>query len=659
MPAERHVLLLAAGLGVANVLLALFALPYSPGLDDPTLYTSVYSYQHYGQLSFPDDDIPFMYKHPPTKYWVVGLLVSAGLPLRLATAGLFLASYLLVLVAAHACRFTFFRRLAVLFAVPAAVTLCPFISYSPENLTHGEVIGRLRPDDLVLTFWLSGLLWLEASRRQKRRAWYGFLAGACIGLASATHWFGLSALAAIVVYQAAARLGREPGAGRRGALVAFGMAAPLLPFLVAIRPYWPNVWALIASQGGERGPGGLASAWTHHVADFWFLHQWMKLHLGEVWAAAALLAVPVKLALPPIVVAAPVLLGQRATRVFGLAALSLPLAVLGANHKSIGYELPEIALFLLAVGWLLAGLLERIAGPLSRLLASTVFLIPIATASPAVWRPRALRFMDQSHSLDLLRAAGRTIVGPGATLVGRFYTGGADNWVLAGRPWDPGIDFAVTREFDLYSAPLHRSYLLGRTRVTGFVLTPDMPSASLVYFKASKGQTPVDGFLLRNGQISRFSESQTGWRFAMLSCQAATEELPWLSPQPPVVIAGYIPRTNHCVGETASAMWPSSAASVFLRRTRSLTDISREVLVALLVPSASDDAAAGSLRARCRCVSLQETSGGLTRVPAHHLLAGLKKTDAVIRFYATSSDFAAGRTMTDRFAEQRRSLSAQ
>ena len=176
--AERRVLLCAAALGVVNVLVALFALPYSPGLDDPALYTSIYSYQHYGQLSFPDDDIPFMYKHPPTKYWAVGLLVSAGLPLRLATAGLFLASYLLVLAAATACRFKFFQHLAVLFAVPAAVTLVSVhFVLAREPGAHGEAIGRLGPDDLVLTLWLSGLLWLEAARRGRHRLWYGVAGG--------------------------------------------------------------------------------------------------------------------------------------------------------------------------------------------------------------------------------------------------------------------------------------------------------------------------------------------------------------------------------------------------------------------------------------------------------------------------------------------------
>jgi hypothetical protein len=291
--AERRILLFVAALGVVNVLVALFALPYSPGLDDPALYTSIYSYQHYGQLSFPDDDIPFMYKHPPTKYWAVGLLVSAGLPLRLATAGLFLASYLLVLAAATACRFKFFQQLAVLFAVPAAVTLCPFISYSPENLAHGEAIGRLRPDDLVLTFWLSGLLWLEAARRERRRLWYGVAGGLCIGLASVTHWFGIPALAAIVVYLAAARLERDPEPGGRGVLIGLGTAAVLLPFWIVIRPYWPQVWTLLSSQGGEPSPGGLAAAWTRHSTDYWFLYQWMKMHASEVWAATALLSVPV------------------------------------------------------------------------------------------------------------------------------------------------------------------------------------------------------------------------------------------------------------------------------------------------------------------------------------------------------------------------------
>ena len=440
------------------MLVALLALPYSPGLDDPALYTSIYSYQHYGQLSFPDDDIPFMYKHPPTKYWAVGLLVSAGLPLRLATAGLFLASYLLVLAAATACRFTFFQHLAVLFAVPATVTLCPFISYSPENLAHGEAIGRLRPDDLVLTFWLSGLLWLEAARRERQRLWYGVAGGACIGLASVTHWFGIPALAAIVVYLAAARLGRDPEPGRRSVLIGLGAALVLLPFWIVIRPYWPQVWALISSQGGEPSPAGLAAAWTRHSTDFWFLFEWMKMHASEVWAAAALLSVPVTLAIPPILIAAPILLALPATRVFGLAAIWLPFAVLRANHKSIGYELPELALYLLAIGWLVALPMETITNPRIRVLSASVFLLPTLTSSPALWHPQVLRLMDQSHSLDLLRSVGRALVGPGATVVGRFYTSGADNWLASGLAEDPGVDFVATREFDLHSAPLHRSY---------------------------------------------------------------------------------------------------------------------------------------------------------------------------------------------------------
>jgi hypothetical protein len=653
MSAERRVLSFAAALGVVNVLVALFALPYSPGLDDPALYTSIYSYQHYGQLSFPDDDVPFMYKHPPTKYWVVGLLVSAGLPLRLATAGLFLASYLLVLAAASACRFTFFQRLAVLFAVPATVTLCPFISYSPENLAHGEAIGRLRPDDLVLTFWLSGLLWLEAARREGRRLWYGVVGGVCIGLASITHWFGIPALAAVVVYMAAARFDRDPEPGRRGAFIALGTALVTLPFWILIRPYWPQVWTLISSQGGEPSPGGLAAAWTRHSADYWFLYQWMKMHASEVWTATALLSVPVILAIPPIVIATPILLALPSTRVFGLAAIGLPFAVLQANHKSIGYELPELALYLLAIGWLVARPMERITNPRIRVLGASVFLLPTLTSSPAVWHPEVLRLMDQSHSLDLLRSVGRALVGPGATVVGRFYTSGADNWVQTGLPQDPGIDFVATREFDLYSAPLHRSYQEGRARVTGFVLTPEMPSASLVYFQDSQKAQPVTGFVLHRGGVSRFSPSQSGWTFAMLSCEVNEEELSWVWPTPPGPVSGYVPRTKHCVAEAASVTWPDSAASVLLRRTRSLRDVSHKVLVALLRPATTGDTVSESLEARCSCVTVQEASGGLTSVPTPWLLAGLRGSDSVIRMYATSADFAARRSMAARFKEQR------
>jgi hypothetical protein len=471
-------------------------------------------------------------------------------------------------------------------------------------------------------------------------------------LASVTHWFGIPALAAIVVYLAAARLEKDPEPGRRGVLIALGAALVLLPFWIVIRPYWPQVWTLLSSQGGEPSPGGLAAAWTRHSTDYWFLYQWMKMHASEVWAAAALLSVPVTLAIPPIVIATPILLALPATRVFGLAAIWLPFAVLRANHKSIGYELPELALYLLAIGWLVAGPMETITNPRIRVLGAGVFLLPTLTSSPALWHPQALRLMDQSHSLDLLRSVGRALVGPGATVVGRFYTSGADNWLASGLPEDPGVDFVATREFDLHSAPLHRSYLESQTRVTGFVLTPEMPSASLVYFRDNQKAEPVTGFVLRRGQVSRFSPTKTGWTFAMLSCQANEEELSWVWPTPPGPVSGYVPRTKHCVAEAISATWPDSAASVLLRRTRSLRDVSHKVLVALLRPATVDDAVREALEARCSCVTVQQASGGLTGVPTSWLLTGLRRSDSVIRMYATSADFAANRSMAARYGEQ-------
>jgi hypothetical protein len=495
-------------------------------------------------------------------------------------------------------------------------------------------------------FWLSGLFWLEAARRRRGRLWYGFVAGACMGSAAASHWFGLPALSAVLVYQLAARLDQDPATGRRSLITLSGVVVVLVPLLLALRPYSLEVWTLLSSQGGGLPPSGPIAAWARHRADLWFLIEWMKVHLGNVWAATALLTVPNVLAVSPIVIAVPILFALPWTRVFGLAAMGLPTAVVLVDHKSIGYEMPEIALYLLACGWLLASVLDRLVGPTARIAASLVFVLPIATASPAIWDPRSLRLLDQSHSLDLLRAMGRSVVGPGAAVVGRFYTDGADKWLAERIPEHPSIGFTATRESDFHSLPLHRSYWSGRTRAVGFVLTPEMPSASLVYFKAGQDARWSAGFLARDGKVSKFSESLSGWRFSMLGCRARAEELSWVWPQPPVPISGYVPRTSHCVARLAKTAGTDPGASVFLRRTASIRDVSSKVLVALLLPEASREAIADTIDSECACTSLQEVSGGLSDVPASWLLGGLKKTDVVIRFYASGSDLAANRPMT-------------
>ncbi len=656
--------LVAAAAGLGNVLLALFFLPYSPGFDDRGLYSSIYAYQHYGRLFYPVYDLPLMYIHPPTKYWLVGVLVSSGVALRVATAGLLVVSYLVAVAGAFACRFTCFQRLAVLFAISATVTLCPFISYNPENLAHGEVIGKLRPDDLVLVFWLGGLLWLEASRGNGWRSSYSFIGGLCIGLASIMHYFGIPAVAVIAVYGGAALFEGGPLRGRRLVPVVLGLVVVLVPFVLAVRPYLTQISAMILGQAGETSPRGVVDVWRRHLADFWFLLQWMKRHTSNVWAAAALMAAPVWMGVPPLVIGGIVLLVFRSSRVLGLAALSVPVAVLFAAHKSIGYELPEVALFLLACGWALSALLDRSADERLRLAAAGFFVLAVATSSPLVWHPSELRFMDQTHSPELLRAMGRAVIGPGATVVGSIlpgvmagrdvYIGGEDTFVLAAGLDECGIDFVAEREFHLAAARLHRMYRGGRVRLAGFVLTPETPSASVVYFTARTTSAPLKGFITRNGEIQRFSQTGTGWKFKMLDCRASREELPWVSPRPPVRIAGYIPRTDHCANRVLSAKGLDGRfASIFLRGAYPNGEIAERAMVPLLIDDAADAQSSEAMRQECGCETVQSTFGGLTEVPAHWLLAGLRETDRVIRFYATAADLMRGRSMATRFAAGR------
>jgi hypothetical protein len=651
---DRRVLLFVAAIGFAQVLLALFCLPYTPGIDEQELHTAVYAYQHYGRLFYPAYDLPFMYLAPPTKYWLVSTLVMWGVPLRFATAGLFVTCYVLLIVGAFVCDFTFFQRLAVLWSISATVTLYPFLSYDPENPTYGEQIGRLRPDDLVLLLWLGGLLWLEASRRTGWRSSYSFVGASCIGLASVTHWFGLPALSVVGVYSAAALLGGGERRARRLISIALGVALAILPCALALIPYAREVSWWVFNLGGDPAPRTFADVWRRHATDYWFLLQWMKRHAASVWAPASLLAGPASIGVPPVVFGGLILLAFRSSRVLGLAGLGLPVAVLISWRKSSGYELPEIALFLLACGWVVAAPLDRLVGRARWMAALGVFLVPLATSSPLVWHPSGLQIMDQRRSPEMLRAMGRAVVGPGASVVGPFYTGGADNFVLNGSPLEPAIDFVAEREFQLAAAPLHHMYLSGQTRIAGFVLTPETPSASTVYFTAKKGPAPITGFVAWKGGIEKFTQSGTGWQFKVLMCRASLEELSWVSPPTPVRIAGYVPRTNHCVNNTLRAKGLDGRfASVFLRRTRSFSVMSRKVMVPLLIDDAANTESAADLEHRCGCETLERFPGTLSSVPAHWLLAGLRNSDRTIRFYAGSADLIAGRDMALRFASGR------
>jgi hypothetical protein len=72
-------------------------------------------------------------------------------------------------------------------------------------------------------------------------------------------------------------------------------------------------------------------------------------------------------------------------------------------------------------------------------------------------------------------------------------------------------------------------------------------------------------------------------------------------------------------------------------------------VVPLLIDDAADGQVGTALADGCGCRTIQTVAGGLEPVSADSLLAGLKATDRVIRFYSTTADLLAGRTMPQQF----------
>jgi hypothetical protein len=94
-------------------------------------------------------------------------------------------------------------------------------------------------------------------------------------------------------------------------------------------------------------------------------------------------------------------------------------------------------------------------------------------------------------------------------------------------------------------------------------------------------------------------------------------------------------------------------ATAFLRRTTSMTSMGRTVLVPLLIDAAADSEHAARLGQHCECQVVETFHGGLTEVPAHWLVTGIRSSDRTIRFYASSADLLAERSMDRRFASGR------
>jgi hypothetical protein len=637
---------------IGQLLLALFLLPTYPGFDDRTLYAAIYSYLHYNRLMYPIYDLPFMYIHPPTKYFLVAVLIKSGLPLRLACAALVVAPFVFLALGLAALPVKATQRSAALVAVTASLTLVPFVAYAFEFYEYDEYLGGLRPEAMILPTWFGGLIWLEAARRSGWSLWRLSIGSVLICLTSTLHYWAAPAALALVVYAVVFILDRQGSKPMWKAFAALGLGLGLvvIPVVIAFLPYAKAVFELLRTQAGDSG--SISDAWARHRADLAFLGQMVENHFALVWPVRILLVPALATGLPLWLIALTVLGAQAEFRVLALSAAPLPLAVQLAQHKSTGYYLPEISLFLFAVLIIAANLIDR-AFPGRSWIGCVLATIAMVSIGPLIWDRSALEMAVMDDPAELSRAMGRDIVGPNATIIGPFYTSGEANWIPAGDPLSPFVDYRAEQEFDFHSAYMHEVYRRGLLSISGFVFTPRSPSSSMVFFsRKGVAREPV-GFVKRDGQIEKFTKEGGGWVFQVLDCHIGTEDRLW-APQTKPQIAGYLPNTNYCPAKFLSKSANSNQfASAFLRTVSPDGAVADKALVPLLIAEDLQAEAGSEMLAKCGCEVIQSTRGGLSKMSKASLLTDLKARDRTIRFFSSTDDFQEDRSIDVKFFGRR------
>lgn len=650
---EKWAFALLAIACICQLQIALFYLPAYPGFDDRTLFAAVYSYLQYDRMMYPIYDIPFMYIHPPTKYFLISTLMKCGLSVRVACAVLVIVPFLIFLSGLLVLPAGRLVRVAASLAMTLALTVISFVSYGYELYNHNELLGGLRPDATIVLTWFGGLVWLEAGRRSDWNSGFLALGSILICLAATLHYYSMPSLIALAVYGVAIFWGLK---WSRSALKAFAALAAgpvlvLLPFAVVMLPYLKTVASLVGSQAGNSG--SVADAWLRHRADLASLLGLAKESFAIVWPSVVLLAPALWLKIPLWALAAFLLVFVKDMRWMVLAAIPVPIAVNFAHHKSLGYYMPEIALFFFSVLFAGAILLDRYVA--RRWAVHAVALFAVLGASPFLWDRAALRWPAAQAPEDLLRAMSREIIGSSATVVGQFYTSGEKNWVLNGEVLSPGVDYRVEEEWDFRSAATHDAYLAGQLAVAGFVLTPQTPSSSKIFFSKKTDGTKQVGFVQRSENVEKFTEDERGWQFQILHCAVRPEDRLW-APQTKPQIAMYLPHTRYCAAQyLLRSGEPGQFASAFMRSVSGDGTIGANAIVPLLISDELQSRLGGQLLTECGCRVVQTTRGGLSKVPPAELIDKLRASESRIRFFSNVKELQENLSMDEKYWGNRKS----
>jgi hypothetical protein len=595
------------------------------GPDELGLYNPSYMVSHYGRATYP---IFFQYDatiiHPPIHTGTIGLLNYLGFTWYYAEATPVVLWFLLTIWVVVRGAFPATVKLGLLFGIAFLMSVGP---------RAGFMYFGTRPEGHVEAAWLAGLLLLEDGRLREWNAPRLFAGALALMWASAVHYYATAAVAGVAVYLVwcVKDLGWQAARPRVRALIA-GAAVFAVPYLAwYVLPHLREILLWIRNQ---QGGGSVAGSVRSHF------------DLYAAWAKGAamplVVAWPMALGIPLMLISTALLFAVRATRGIALAALPLEVTIfLFASHKQGVYLIHEIAIFAAAVGiaalvwaeWLIGRWLpakwRAVVPPVAAILFG-LYLWPGNFLAAG-----AISFKPRTNEAELARAAARRILGPHARVAGRlllwYASGGEDyynlqmdlNWVPEIRV-DPASlfqNFDAVAEHENFSAETQASqritissaYADGGLRLRGFYFSDADPELQIVLLSA-RPVSAVQGYAMLGGRLQRFDQHPDGdYELIAAACPS-------------------LPETPY---ERWNSRWPGTASAiVYLPGPR--PDGAANV-VTLLTPRGRPQASSEISRS---CRELFRARGGVTAADPEALIRELRTQDTTIRFARNVEDVA-------------------
>ena len=594
------------------------------GPDELGLYNPSYMVSHYGRATYP---VFFQYDatiiHPPLHAGAVGLLNFFGFTWYYAEATPVVLWFLLAIWVVVRGAFPASVKLGLLFGIALLMSVGPRVGF----LYFGA-----RPEGHVEAAWLAGLLLLEDGRLTEWNAPRLFAGALALMWASSVHYYASAAVAGVAVYLVwcLKDVGWKAARPRAWALIA-GAAVFAVPYLAwYVLPHFREILVWIRNQ---QGGGTVAVSIRSHF------------DLYAAWAKDAamprLVAWPMGLGIPLMLISSALLFAVRSTRGIALAALPLEATIfLFASHKQGVYLIHEIAIFGAAVGvallvgaeWLMGRWLpakwRAVVPPVAAILFG-LYLWPGSFLAAT----GAISFKPRTNEVEVARAAARRILGPHARVAGRmllWYASGAEdyynlqmdlNWVPEIRV-DPSSlfqNFDAVAEHENFSADTQASqratissaYADGALRLRGFYFSATDPDLQIVLLSAHP-VSAIQGYAMLGGRLRRFEQHADGDYDLIAAACPSLPETPF---------------------EKWDSRWPGTASAVLYLpgpRPDGATNV-----VTILTPRSRQQASAEIARS---CRELFRARGDVTAADAEALIRELRTQDTTIRFARNVED---------------------